>query len=322
MENIIPIKKEHYNCFDCVIASLAQAWNFEFRLMYANHWGFKYKPYNEMEDLSFGARLKPGWNGVPKTLLKKNHGLYLKWHKMNCCEDTLNLLSKELSENRPVAIYIDAFFCPWNLAYGKYHIDHVCLVINIDEQKKILKCIDPFSSDKIEYLYLDSHVKYIDKCCTILLKNNTKALIDWKMVFLKSISRQFSMNNNIGSFKMMHKFAEDLSKYLNIEKELSGCEDIFAAPIIIRLKQIQASRQNFADLIGYISEVNHITQLEVFRNRFLKLSDEWTTVRNLLVRAFMVPNSKNTILKISDKVIDISIDEEKLAIDLSNVINN
>ena len=107
---IMPLHDEARNCFDDVIASVAAWSNRDYEVMYSKTWSLLYEPVQ--------TNVAPLGNSIDLvyynkyTLLEKYHGIKLKFHPKESQDHMFSIIHNELSKNLPIAVLMNAFWCP------------------------------------------------------------------------------------------------------------------------------------------------------------------------------------------------------------------
>lgn len=112
------------------------------------------------------------------TLLEKYHGFKLNCHELDDLNDLLTMAKDEIGKVLPIITRFDCFWCPWDPGYQKYHNNHVCPLVGIDEENKNLYISDPYSSKKdIPNMHEQTIDNIIEICKSDLDKYNPNKII-------------------------------------------------------------------------------------------------------------------------------------------------
>lgn len=320
MLNILPKKNyEIQNCLDDIVVTVANWFNRGYELMYSGSWSFLYKPAKtHVAPLGNSIDIIPTDKYI---LLEKYHGIKLNFQKNKSLDDTLTIIGNELSKNRPVAIYINAFWCPTCFAYQiqKTEQNHFCLVVGVDMSKRILKYVDPFfMKSNIELTIDDLTQGYRNQIITFSLINPEISEVNWKIIISKIIDRLKNTFEELNIFDMIRKFSYHLRYSLDMKKEKVVPDmNVGDFPLIRKLISITNSRKEFCFLLDYMTKKYNVPYLIEFSSRIKDVTLKWGMVRALLCKSYLASNF-STVLKnkIADIVLDIADYEENIANDL------
>lgn len=146
------IQQKSYKNLDCFQACVNHLFNGSFNYVYLPMifcWNFEY--VKSTKGVGHGLQVESRFhiNDFYRHYLQTNVQFY---------EDAFvrdrGKINEALIKNKKVVIGIDAFFCPWNLAYQKVHILHFIVVQSYIDETKSYVCSDPFVSDQ-DYLFLE-----------------------------------------------------------------------------------------------------------------------------------------------------------------------
>ena len=147
--NIKPIKNEHLDCFESIIATVTLYFKLNYELCFIYSWNFYYEAVNgKSEKLLLGNRINRGWRNEDRKLtfdvLKKYHGLHMSKHHVDRNLDYvafLKILKSELNNSKPLLVKFDAFHCHWSVEYLFKHRGKFCLIVGVDAEKNTVFCL-------------------------------------------------------------------------------------------------------------------------------------------------------------------------------------
>lgn len=318
--NINPVRNDNYNCFQAVIATLAAFWGRDCRLMFSDQWGFQYKEPTDINPHKIGERLRPGWKGKTKELLEIYHGIEVAWHSDIDHRYALQVLENELLFSRPIAVYMDAYLCPWTPAYNKYHTDHLFIVTGLNADNGSLTCVDPYYSDQVEYLSENIYQENFHKICTFSL-GVPNSMSDWKALLLSCIPQPQTdiQTESQSAFVMMRLFADKVEQQLDIQFELEDYADMLGAPLLRQLKEIEIARYNFSNALEYIAHTFNTPVISMVATGIYQSGESWYKIRLMIMKLAYTPYRSTHLQKIALRIREVAAFEESLCLDLHAV---
>lgn len=321
MIDIKPVRDETLNCIEGIIASVANHYNVDYRLMFLTSWGFKYD--NPSNKYGVGERL--GWR-TRKSIhplidaLQRYHGYILKEHDSLNKNEVKLLVQKELDLGYPVVIYIDGFLCPWNMAFRNQHIPHYILIIGICEETGSYVCIDPYCTDKIEQINFNCIGDIIKTCYTCRFEHITQQELNWKHTLEENLSRLLeAREEGHSSFDKMRIFAENV-KNIDIEYEKGEMNDYNFIQILMKIKFLENSRKNIVKALKCLNEIQDEIDFLHYEERILYISNLWNKLKSIILKAMIISNNKSLLDKASSIVYEILSYEETLARNLHSLV--
>lgn len=312
--NIDIINNEHYGCFYSCIASVAKTWKKEYSLMFTSSWGFKYKFPNSEYFECLGNRIGAGWHSPYSRYLNDYHGLTVNIFKTTKFSDILAITKKEVSNNYPVALFFDSYWCPWNKEFNKNHTNICFLVIDIDEKNNLFYCVDPSNSKNIKKLEFDEYKKCIGKFICFRENKLAKDLVDLPNPLFDA-TNSFVRADSVSA---MRNFAKELESY-NCFYEFKNfyLENV---PILKTLKLIEDSRANMSEAISYYFCKQKQKDELSLSNEFLELAEDWKNLRMIILKLGITQKESNLIkaLEILNQLIH---KEEHLSIQMMKNFN-
>jgi hypothetical protein len=313
MLNITPRENPSYNCLDVLIFTLAQEWGIEHRLMFSGSWRFRYeKAAGTAGAVSFEEALdvkelveKRDIEGA----LSKYHGLLIERNPMPDIERATALVKRQLSTGAPVALGVDAYHCHWSGAYRKYHLEHYCLAIGIDENKQHFTVIDPYlTNQRVEFPFAQYAETLRDS-----LSFERSAVVpdspDWRTLVRGAASPM------IHKVQEIRDLAADLERYLDFHQEVSRHEDPFASRLVLYFKTLSFSRLNYAECLTHLGELSGEALLEQGAVRMKEQGNELFKIFLLMMKFSLTPH-RFKVGNIAQKLREIADSEGRLAADL------
>lgn len=292
---------ENFTCIDAVIVTMALYMKSNYELMFLGSWGFEYKPKKRNAD-TFGEKIFFGFKLRTREAISLYHGINLNWCAVDCFEQLLDKIKNQLNFKMPIGIFIDSFYCPWNPAYSKFHIDHYCLVVGYDELTNELICIDAYFSKTPLNLPIENLKNGYKEFISFSKKEQTRKTVSLKDILYENL---FTMENKTyyeAEFYNMFLFADDIFLFLDINKEVEKFNgDIQNSLLFRQINSIAKYRNKFAISLRHLANNYKQKDLEFIANEMDDIGNQWNTVNLLLFKLFYT--KKELIkLKISELI--------------------
>lgn len=311
---ITPYHDEARDCFDDVIASVAAWSNRNYELMYSKAWSFLYKPVQtNIAPLGNSINLLP-YNRYE--LLMKYHGIKIEHHVNKSPKYMFKKIKYELSKNLPVAIFINAFWCPTCPGYQKKETQdmHCCLVVGLDNDNT-LHYVDPYYMNYNASLPKNNFVKGCKGYVTFAFSTPEEPEVDWFTIINNTYSRLKNTSDSINSFSMIRAFSDHIERSLDmtLEEAIPGTY-IGEFTLIQKLVNIYKDRKQFCIVLEYIAEKYNVPALVASSKKLKNIVIKWGMVRALLCKTYLTSDlSTDLKFRIADKIRDIANAEEYIA---------
>lgn len=307
-----------YSCVDRVIHGIAVWLGKDYEMMFAESWGFKYSRDKNNGLVSSGLSDN---TGMKYTLLKEYHGIEISEHMGKCTEYELELIKKEISNNKPVIIEVDNYWCPWNFqSYKRYNLLHWLIVIGFDYETQELICIDAELAKGGKRLDKEHFLK-ASNGYLLLNYGNPKKEICIESILKNAIDRLVNEEKGINIFKQLEELSEDVKLSLDIDKEVLNHEsNPIAANLFQKLYQISCGRKHFALTLKYIDEKKNIPEILPIISMLNLASDNWSSIFGMLAKAYYVKDRKKIINKIASKISEVANLEKQIVISIKKIL--
>jgi hypothetical protein len=316
--NIIPIHNDGLRCIDDLTITVVNWYRKRYELCFINSWGFSFDS-NKLE-LSgiLGDKLGPG-NRLIEENAEKYYGIKAIYHDTKSAEEVLRIVNNELNKEKPVAIFIDSFHCPWHIDYQNYHNEHFCLVVGTSKDSD-LYCIDssPINSDC--KLPLNNLLLGFRNCITYNVANRVVTNLEFKNILSEYICK-LSCDNKYDIFSSMMEFSFKFEKIENVLQEIKGYSNISRSPIIVALYEIYGSRFLFSKLLKYIAGECKLSHLIYFSEKLEVAAGKWQIIRAVLVKNINIPTDKSYIKKLGEKIREVAAYERGIATELNEYLS-
>lgn len=313
IENFKFIREEHYNCLENVLVSLMETWQQEYVLMFSEGWGFTFLPPIDENPEILGNRIGGGEYKVWECLWKY-HGVLPAFHEEENIDLQKDILRNELADGRPVILSLDAFYAPWKDVFGKYHFEHYSLAVDIDEEKGVIYCLDPFVNNLANPLPMESFIKGNAKCITLTRSKEKPNDINLNEILEKAALTILADEGDINGIQGMRAFADKMESSFNLKQEIEGYEEmIWVSPIILRISDIGARRLHFASVLQYLEKIFPEKDLSRFSKQVEKAGWGWRRVRRMLASACDSNNPQEYTAQIVNDIRRLADFEEGIA---------
>jgi len=264
MIKLMPVIFENYDCVQAIIANVLNYYKTPWQLMFISVIGFEYSKLD-----GGGFTLYTGGNA--REAIEKIYDI----RHLPFAAQTIFELKNSIKNNDLLCLYIDGFYCPWHIAFKKYHIEHFLLAVGFSDSNNTIICADPFFTTDLKELPIQ-YVTFTQLNFVIRMDQNEIA--DINSIHNKSI---YYLKSTIGNiFKSTTPYWEtinDFSNYLSLEglrKELYDCkEDSEFIKWLISINFISKARNCFVESLLYLAQLYKIDFNVSFNDYRLKPVD-------------------------------------------------
>jgi len=321
--NIAPKNHESLNCQEVLLLSVAEWWERGHVLMFTESWGFTYTPYDAENPEIFGKRF--GSNDVN---WRSNLGLYhgvqtALWDKEKTAAEIIRIAEEELAQQRPLAIIMDYFWCPWvEEYYQKYHggaggLPHTCMIVGLEGDNIV--CIDPtFAPTEQVLLPLDHFEQGCGGHMRVWLADEP-AWPNWRDVLARSVA--YLGEGEANAFYQIRLFADEMEKYVDISKEKEGFENKPGySPIVFKLKLIGFGRKKAAMLLTELGNRHDVPTLLDFAAKLEECAAKWDRMSLSMMKALYTKKPAGPLANVVNAIREVASMEEQLAQDLKQFL--
>ncbi len=316
LQGFEPHHDELYNCLEDVVACIAKGFEREHMLIYADAWNFAFFPSaGSSRKRIIGNRVEAGEYNAWVSL-EKYHGIKSKCHFSHTMDQQIEILKKELADGKPTVLWLDGFYVPWTNVYGKLHMKHFLIVVDMDEAREIIHVVDPYWNKNINPLPVKNFKLSMAKCITFSLAEKEPEL-DWREIIKNAVSKVQAS----GAFDAMRIFADEVEHTIDLKAEIEGFEELkYNSPIFMQLAEVFFRRLNFARLMEYLGERNNVLRLVELSHNMKKVGEGWKKNREVLVKSIESKEQKKKILLFANEVRTLAMEEKELAHELSLIV--
>ncbi len=306
-------KKAQCDCLAATAYSVISNLGKNYINVFALFFGFEYCPNPKMPfDECFD---RGGLIHTSDYNLSKITGVEIQ-HQINTgtLDDMKSIIKKYTQNGRPVAIQLDAFNCPWNIAYQKVHFNHYILTLGYKDE--ILLCQDPFCY--INNIELDPKIQsYIGRDYYIYNICEKKDMLpeEQKMI-LKEAVQYYIMTQ---THNKILQFASDLIGQTDYFFNIQLQNPVIINPFFIKLKSLVSDRLNFLLFLEDISAVMP-DQFTALVNDFRKITKLWQDTYLLMIKTMMREINSNELEPIEQRFVQLANDEYYIAAEIINLL--
>jgi len=316
--DVKPVMSEYHTCIDAVFVTMASFFKSDYELMYIGSWGFEYRS-NKNYDVTFGEKLFSGFKRRSRDAIFRYHGIIVNWNTADTFDKLIEVINLNLSNDIPIGVFIDSYYCPWNPAYSKFHIDHYCLAIDFDKENNELICIDAYFSENLYKLPIEN------------LRQGYKDYISFSKIegFNNPFSLKEILQDNFFSleyrkhhedtYNNMILFADEIIISLDINSEVQKYNgDIQNSLLFRQINILGKYRIKFAISLRYLAIQYQQQSLDDIADEMVVIGEQWKTVnilffkllfkKNELIKhkiSMLIKNLANKELEVAYKLIDI-----------------
>lgn len=312
VKNILPIqdslKNSNYTCFEVMIIKVCQYFNIEYHNMFAWRWSFEYNLRKKHKNIYYHIDISKDIIEEDR-LFRKYLGLRMKGFKFNK-DKFKNIVYSELKKEKPIGILIDAYWCPWNPSYKKFHINHFCLVIGQDDFYYYL--CDPYIVEGITKIVKAKANMFLIKLYLIFFREKQQ-----KFLFEDFIKESFEFNCY---YKKKNNMFDNLNKYSNILKDstlsdLVSEEELLNIKISSTLRIIKSLGDERTGLYNLFEKNKNKISFEsmCLLEKIIRL---WKTCLNMHLRLFINKDINKKLYELGDIFFELSKIEEKFYINV------
>ena len=224
-----------------------------------------------------------------------------------------------MKDGTPVIIFYDTFYCPWSYAYEKYHIEHSCLIIGINNND--LCCIDPNITSEIKTFDYNDFANAVIKHATLKINLSNIPVIDWRGILKQSALKMINKNGHNCPTDEMIVFANEISK-MDVHTEILIYKEIWGSPLFRKISFIGQGRMNFSKYLKYLYKEYKIELIRCFYEKIEEIGRNWYKIRLMVIRIPMLENREQHLKLMAEKINEIACMEKNLALDIFCRVND
>lgn len=296
-----------FNCISDQILSYTRWLGRRHELSYSETWRFRFRSFEEDIPSGFDS-----FNTNQYKLLEKYHGIRMVKHDITDPKEMYPLLEQELSLNRPLMIFVDSFWLPWDVCYQINHTPgHFFYALGYDKETGDIYCSDGSSSAK-GTLPKENYINGFKPTCYTfpVVGEDISSQVEWRDIIKANLEEL--VDDTHDSFDEMVVFAQKLKEFvnqMNTENEKACYDKLY--DICIGLDYASINRKLYAIVLNYLavqkSDLSDISQ-EITMSAY-----KWAQARHVVLKGLAAHNLKNVIDKVYIRITDIAEEEKRIA---------
>lgn len=302
-------------CFDDCIATYAGYIGRSYEMMYGNCWSFSLIP-GRMNDTTSLVEIMNTDRNESYRLLEKLHGIKLKREKLLESSKAKSYILEELEAGRPTVFITDAFWCPWDPVFQKYHNIHAFLIVGFDETNNSFICVDSYFLKCNSVLPMECFINGYKGIYSFEALPEP-VVINYEEVIRDHAKSLLSGCSGENHFELMRSFGSELMN-IDIKRQLEDSGEFWLCPIFQVFNYIISTRVLYANALKYIADKSNIKYVAEILESFLLVIEKWNVAKGMLIKSFSLNNTHTEVVrKLSDTIIELAKEEEGLALDIT-----
>lgn len=261
------------SCVDDVLATVSTCYDRRYEMMYSQCLNFSFD--RTQTDETFGKRMNIDL-GDYFELMARYHGYKVTQFRPDF-QGNYDMLFDQLRQGNPIAVFVDAYYIPWDIKYKKFHeTKHMIILIGFDEQEQRFLVADPFFNHEEKPL---SFELFSDAHRDVITFEPYEEHDYSKEHMIELVCSQVERYIEGGRpFEDMRLFADQLPN-LQFQHEEAGYFNYEDTALYENLSRMVRSREYFAKALKYIDEYYNFPQLQPFIAELITLSVDWSSIR-------------------------------------------
>lgn len=269
------------NCIEHILMSVFKSWNYHYELLFSESWNFRLDQSPHLHLV--GSKIVVN-KYYANDLLQNVHGIRLQQLSKRDSTEVFEIIKTQLAKQYPVLIYLNSYWTPWGNPddYQIQHNPHFVLVTGIDENKKMLHCVDPVFSTKVEHLSFEFFLNGNNGNCTLIEPYPATNEQNWQEI-LDRLANQLLRTNRPHDIQTLS--SQFLEQY-DIQQETNGYDDLWKAPIGMNITRIIFGRRGFLDALHFLNKQLHT--LDEIIDKVTDILNRWNVVNNLITKSYFL----------------------------------
>lgn len=242
-------RSEVCDCMMGVIENTALYYGLDYEYLYSGIWVFRFEKHNSKHD-PFWKRLS-----TPELLnshqqIQRYHGLVIDRRELRSFGEFRTVLIEQLHAGNPVAVCVNAYYCPWSGVYQKYPLLHFCALVGYDEGRDEVLCADPYFMKDVRPWPMAMLEEGIYHYYLFRVTDPVRNLSDWRRDI--AVCAADKIDNHV--FEQMNDMKEEIICDSDFLRELRRQNDQYSFELFYQMKYIGHSRYNHAEFLRYIAK--------------------------------------------------------------------
>ena len=250
--NMEPVNIDGMTCLENTMMTYITYKDPDVQKVFIQSWSFNRYDSEELLGRSFGVGEKD-----IKYLAKTYYGIGYGMFEAQDEQTSLDYIMHELENGNPLAIAIDAYYCPWEHSYHQNHSDvsHFFNIIGCDDEGRFIVS-ESMPVLKNQVIEKEDLLAGIRGGILYRAGENKKSEEDLKEQMREELIQIISKNEEGKMFESMRKFAEDIRDWKDYESEFAAGNSDWSIPLLQNIGYLYGSRKQFLVLLEYLNE-NH-----------------------------------------------------------------
>lgn len=313
MQLKIPKQNVYADCFEGILASIALHLNRRYEWMYLNEWKFRFNPSPEGQCCRLGMALELYRDKVSP--LMQFHGIHYCQFPCENLDRLRDILETELAERMPIAVRVDAYCCPWDKSFRKYHNpNHIFFVNGLQAQTNSFVCSDPFYREWDRLISADEFMTmYTGQYGVFDITEDVSSLSKGVKIFQEMLKSLYEE----ATFEAIRKLSEEI-KTADFTQEIEKDKAVWFAPVYRRMIEIANSRGRLPRFLMFVAEQYTRPELLCSLPLLEEICQEWQLVKGLTLKLLLTGKSifQN---RLAYKIQKIAETEEKAALTILGI---
>ncbi|OGI07982.1 MAG: hypothetical protein A2Y40_06630 [Candidatus Margulisbacteria bacterium GWF2_35_9] len=298
------IRLEKQNDYDCILGLIVQFAKhklLDYEMAFMGLWSFSYET---KEKSTIGLSIKMNYNPILKQNLDLFHGITMVGTSLINIDYLKYYVNQNISFS-PIIISLNAYDCPWSLAYKKYKIDHHIMITGMN--KDLFLCVDSYFAENGILLLPFSLLSDWSGDTAIFQLHQSKQLNrDYIQQVINAVDyvKMTNMINHLGMFKAEMTSLETYDNEISNKKN-----DYYAVPLINKVHRMSTSRKCFLRGLQYIcNNLGHRDLFEKSICSFESCINSYMVLENTIIRQMLKQTVDKDIIR---EKIESIIEKEK-----------
>lgn len=266
-------------CLEDCLATFAKYAGRRYEMYHLGNWRFQYDEDKDCDRIGEKFELIYQHNVDD---LKQFHGIEMALLGKRPIEELIDIVEIDTANQLPVLLEYDAYWCPWDWGFQRYHNPHhAFLITGVDLEARAFICTDPFFSKtslKLPFDLYDSGVTGVKRLSLLEPEPVSYAGM------LQAVADRANRYNNPVTNRGMSMLIEEIDQRFDLLAERQGGSDMIPTPFHFGLVFMTENRIGYSQALKYIAERYQSTEMMEMADRYWKIANEWMKVRRLLYK--------------------------------------
>jgi len=253
------------SCQHDLVATLAAHNSQEFQLMYAHELDFQFDSERFAETGRFGTAIAQP-TSTAFDLLSSLYGIDRRYYYFDDFSAEMTLVKSELTQRRPIAVHLDAYFCPWDPFFLKFHNDHVVLICGTTDDFQSVVVTDPYHLKK-NCVISTEILRQASKFCIIFERHEGAVeTTSWKSLLDQKYG-SVGVNRTSPQYLSSQRLIEEFRSGFRHSVEYKSAETFIESELFAALSDLILRRGLFFTAVKHIVSRHDVPELEITLDR-------------------------------------------------------